>query len=147
MTRGKKAFIALGGALVLLILALGLAVFYAVGPGGDGLLARVILSDGTELRVEQTYTGDILEAYEVGFFVKTPQGQWMQALIGREGETRWPSARLEVDEPLNVVRIYQGKKLRAEYHHPGAFLNYRGDPPSPMLWSFSPEEPRYLSNP
>jgi hypothetical protein len=108
MTRGKKALLALGSIVALLVLALGLTAFYAVGPGGDRLLGQLTLPDGTQVRVEQTYNGNIFEPYAIDLYYKPANGAWAGATSNtktRAGPRRvWNSMR-----PATRLRSTGGK--------------------------------------
>lgn len=114
MSKGKIVISVIGGLTVLLLVAIGWSVFYALGPGGDGMIGQMTLADGTEVRVEQTYSEDFLDPYRIGFYFRPPGGKWGWCYIDHEA-TRWPGARLVVDEARKSVKVYRGQTLRAEY--------------------------------
>ena len=77
-----------------LIVGMCVAPVYYFGPGGDGVLDRLTLEDGTEYVVAQRYNGTFAEPYSVDFYVRPPGSSWGWCYIEHE-DTRWTVGRLK----------------------------------------------------
>jgi hypothetical protein len=82
------------------------------GPGGNGVLARLLTTDGAECRVVQIWN-DWAEPYTVSFFFRPPSGDWGWCYIDHE-DHRWTRCELELDDQRHKVRIFESGRLRAE---------------------------------
>jgi hypothetical protein len=100
--------------LTTLVFLLGAAFIYYFGPGGDGIIGRLTLSDGTEFRVVQRYNNSPVEPYTVDFYFKLPGSPWGWCYIEHE-DTRWSSANIIPVPSRHSIQIYRGSTLRAEY--------------------------------
>ena len=104
----------------LLIIALAIAVLgvaalgiWGILPGGDGVVSRKTLSDGTELVVTQQYSGE--PGYEVGFYFKLPDNDWGWCYLDHE-DTEWRNGRIEYDSEADTVLIWKGATLRGRWN-------------------------------
>jgi hypothetical protein len=95
---------------MLIITLLG---FVGIFPGGDGIVARRSLPDGTQLLVTQTYgTADL--GYEVGFYIKPPNADWGWCYLDHEGP-EWRNGRIDYDEETGIATIWNGTTLRGRF--------------------------------
>lgn len=100
-------------AVAALFVALGAAVPSYLGPGGDGVVGRLTLQDGSEFKVVQRYNNSF-EPYTVDFYFRTPGSAWGWCYIEHE-DTRWTRARLRYNAQNRSVEVRRGISLRAAY--------------------------------
>ncbi len=103
--------------LLVTLLAIALLGFSALGvsgilPGGDGVVSRKTLSDGTKLLVTQQYSGEL--GYEVGFYFKLPNEAWGWCYLDHE-DTEWRNGRIEYDSGTDTVLVWKGSTLRGRW--------------------------------
>lgn len=91
----------------------GIQVVRSAGPGGDGVLARVVTTEGVECVVTQRWN-DWAEPYTVEFFSRDRDGDWGWCYIDHESD-RWWSCELVEDGDTGAVRLLERGRLRAEY--------------------------------
>ena len=97
-----------------LIVGMCVAPVYYFGPGGDGVLDRLTLEDGTEYVVAQRYNDTFAEPYSVDFYVRPPGSSWGWCYIEHE-DTRWTVGRLKYNPQHRSVEVYRGFWLIAAY--------------------------------
>jgi len=107
------ATVGLAASVVLTVWS-GAGILRNVGPGGDGVLARVVTKDGVECMVTQTWN-DWAEPYTVAFYSRAEGGDWGWCYIDHESD-RWWRCELVEDAETGVVRVVEGDRPRAEYH-------------------------------
>ena len=94
-----------------------LTSFLAIGgilPGGNGVVARETLADGTAIQIVQRYaSGDI--GYEVGFYFKPPNEEWGWCYLDHE-DTQWRNGRIEFDAAKDTVFVWKGATLRGRWN-------------------------------
>ena len=78
------------GVLVLLLLAWG---YYSIGPNQSGIVKAGLSPDGREYFIVQTYR-DIIEPYQVSFYLREPNGDWRWHYLEHEGDI-WRNAEVE----------------------------------------------------
>ena len=103
----RKLLLSLLFVPLLLLVVLG---FKGLLPGGDGVVARRNLPDGTQLQVAQTWGGADL-GYEVGFYLRRPGAAWGWCYLDHE-DSQWRRARIEYDETTGVATVWKGDDLR-----------------------------------
>jgi hypothetical protein len=91
----------------------GIQIFRAVAPGGDGVLAKVVTTEGVECLVIQTWNG-WTEPYTVSFYSRAKGGDWGWCYVDHESD-RWWNCELVEDVDKGVVRVLERGRLRAEY--------------------------------
>lgn len=103
-------------AIILVFAGLSVAglFFYYYGPGGSGTIGNYTASDGTRIKVIQTYNQSPGEPYTIDFYVKHPGEPWGWCYIDHQ-DTRWTHARLEPGPDGRSILIFRGSTLRAEY--------------------------------
>ena len=101
--------------LVGLPILMGATLLYYFGPGGDGIIGHLKLSDGSEFKVVQRYNHSFVEPYSVDLYFRLRDSPWGWCYIGHE-DTRWSEARLVQDFARHSIQIYRGSTLRAEYY-------------------------------
>ena len=107
----KTLLITVIAAPVLLIAFLGIGGIF---PGGDGVVARETLADGTAIQIVQRYaSGDI--GYEVGFYFKPPNEEWGWCYLDHE-DTQWRKGRIKFDAATDTVSVWKGATLRGRWN-------------------------------
>jgi len=96
-----------------LTLWVGVQVVRQAGPGGDGVLARVVTKDDVECVLTQRWN-DWAEPYTVEFFLRSGGGEWGWCYVDHESD-RWWNCELVEDEDSGRVRVLERGRLRAEY--------------------------------
>jgi hypothetical protein len=107
----RKSIIALLSAVVL---SLGGAFIYYFGPGGDGVIGRLTLGDGSDFKVIQRYNHWFAEPYSIDFYFKLPGATWGWCYVEHE-DTRWRAAQVRYNPQNHSIEVYRGKTLRAAY--------------------------------
>jgi hypothetical protein len=125
----QRSPVAAGGVTVLLLAFLALTVWTgfgivrSMGPGGDGVVARTVTSDGVECLVTQRWNG-WTEPYTVSFYSRPEGGDWGWNYIAHES-FRWASCELVEDPDSGIVRVMEGGRTWAEYdNREGTFSLY-----------------------
>ena len=89
---------------------IGVGWFY-VGPGGDGVLAKLELKDGSRFMVTQTYN-EVGEPYTVSFYMSMPDGTWGWCYIDHQA-ARWWGTSLNYDEAADTLKVQNRSELGA----------------------------------
>ena len=104
----NRSLSAVGGLAFLVVGSLALTVWtgYLVvrnmGPGGDGVVARIETADGVECMVTQTWNG-WTEPYQVSFYSRPEGGEWGWCYIDHES-MRWTSCSC----PISRLKMADG---------------------------------------
>lgn len=96
---------------IVIAVLIGMGWFY-LGPGGDGVLAKLELDDGSKFMVTQQYNGGWVEPYTVSFYISMPDGTWGWCYIDHEA-IRWWNTSLKYDEATDSLQVMNGSKLAA----------------------------------
>ena len=101
-SKGKRlrslATVGLAASLVLTVWS-GIQIFRAVAPGGDGVLAKVVTTEGVECLVTQTWNG-WTEPYTVSFYSRAKGGDWGWCYVDHESDRWWDCELVEdVEDP------------------------------------------------
>jgi hypothetical protein len=91
----------------------GYLVVRSMGPGGDGVVARAVTSEGIECLVTQEWNG-WTEPYTVSFYSRPEGGDWGWNYIDHES-LRWSSCELVEDPGSGIVRVMEGGRTWAVY--------------------------------
>jgi hypothetical protein len=102
-------------AVVLAAAALGWSFAFCSGfsAGGDGVIGRLTLADGSEFRLIQQFNRTGFH-YTVDFYVRLPNQPWGWCYIAHK-DTRWRNGRLQYNPEKHSVDVYRGRELRAQY--------------------------------
>lgn len=92
---------------------LGLIVARNLGPGGDGVLARLTLADGSEYLLTQQHNVSWTEPYTVSFWLRPRGGEWGWCYVDHEA-LRWSESQLQYDEARQSVQVLHQSDLRGE---------------------------------
>ncbi len=114
---GSQAFagkwIVIATAIMGLVLMALLMLLRGYLPGGDGVIARAIAPDGTEMCIVQTFN-DPVEPYTVSFYYRKPGKQWGWFYYDHE-DTRWFSGTIELDDGGNLAHVKRNGKEVARF--------------------------------
>jgi hypothetical protein len=82
-------------------------LFGSFGPGGDKVIGSLKMSDGRDVCLLHTYTGDFADPYFVSFCARNPNSPWKVFYL-RRGDTRWwfGTVTLSADRNTAIVRKF-----------------------------------------
>lgn len=100
--------------VLLMIIAIVAILFAQCGPGGDGVIGRLDLPDGSIYEVRQQWNGDYVEPYTVGFFYREKSGPWGWCYIGHQ-DTRWWQCYVASSKTGDEIYVIRGKRRVATY--------------------------------
>ena len=94
------------------ILIVSVTVVRGCGPGGNGVLSRLSLPDGSEYLLTQEWN-DWVEPYTVEFWYRPNGGEWGWCYVDHQ-TLRWRNGSLRYDDKKQSVQVLRGGTLEAE---------------------------------